>query len=112
MNKAQIAGIAAGVTVGLLGVAVGVALARKEGREAARKWLAQTSEMAQRGQNKALELGERARRTAIEQYQSQAPKVQERLSSLVSVAPQAADAINTALNRGGLNGKVETEPES
>lgn len=112
MNKAQIIGIAAGVTVGLLGVAVGVALARKEGREAARKWLAQTSEMAQRGQNRAMELSERARRTAIEQYQAQAPKVQERLNSLVSVAPQAADAINAALNRSGLNGTVETAPES
>ncbi len=112
MNKAQIIGIATGVTVGLLGVAVGVALARKEGREAARKWIAQTSELAQRGQSRALELGERARRTAIEQYQAQAPKVQERLSGLVSVAPQAADALNAALNRGGMNGTVETTPES
>ncbi|HEU0027251.1 MAG TPA: hypothetical protein VFQ25_09060 [Ktedonobacterales bacterium] len=111
MNKAQIIGIAAGVTVGLLGVAVGVALARQEGREAARKWLAQTSEMAQRSQSKARELGEQVRRSAIEQYQAQAPKVQERLSGLVSVAPQAADALNAALNRGGLNGAVETSQE-
>lgn len=111
MNKAQILGIAAGVTVGLLGVAVGVALARQEGREAARKWLAQTGDLAQRGQSKARELGEQVRRSAIEQYQAQAPKVQERLSGLVSVAPQAADALNAALNRGGLNGAVETTTE-
>lgn len=112
MNKAQIVGIAAGVTVGLLGVAVGVALARQEGREAARKWLAQTGDLAQRGQSKARELGEQVRRTAVEQYQTQAPKVQERLSGLASVAPQAAEALNSALNRGGMNGKVETTIES
>ena len=111
MNKAQIIGIAAGVTVGLLGVAVGVALARQEGREAARKWLAQTGDLAQRSQSKARELSEQVRRSAVEQYQTQAPKVQERLSGLVSVAPQAADALNAALNRGGMNGKVETTTE-
>ena len=111
MNKAQIIGIAAGVTVGLLGVAVGVALARQEGREAARKWLAQTNEMALRGQSRARELGEQVRRNAIEQYHTQAPRVQERLSGLVSVAPQAADALNAAFNRGGQNGKIETAPE-
>jgi len=111
MNKAQIIGIAAGVTVGLLGVAVGVALARQEGREAARKWLAQTGDLAQRGQSKARELSDQVRRTAIEQYQAQAPKVQERISGLASVAPQAADALNAALSRGGLNGKVEATTE-
>lgn len=111
MNKAQIIGIAAGVTAGLLGVAVGVALARQEGREAARKWLAQTNEMAQRGQSRARELSEQVRRSAVEQYQAQAPRVQERLNGLVSVAPQAADAFNAAFNRSGQNGKIETAPE-
>jgi hypothetical protein len=111
MNKAQIIGIAAGVTVGLIGVAVGVALAREEGRAAARKWLAQTGDLAQRGSGRAREIGEQVRRTAVEQYQTQAPKVQERLSGLVSVAPQAADALNAAFNRSGLNGKAEATPE-
>lgn len=111
MNKAQIVGIAAGVTVGLLGVAVGVALARQEGRDAARKWISRTGDLAQRGQGKARELGEQVKRTAVEQYQTQAPKVQERISGLASVAPQAASAINSALNRTSLNGRVETTVE-
>jgi hypothetical protein len=104
MNKAQVIGIAAGVTVGLLGVAVGVALARQEGREAARKWLAQSGEMAQKGQQRAVEIGQQVRKTATEQ----APKVQERLNTILSsTAPQAADALNAALSRTGLNGKAE-----
>lgn len=111
MNKAQIIGIAAGITVGLIGVAVGVALAREEGRETARKMLTQTGDLAQRGQSRARELSDTVRRTAVEQYQTQAPKIQERWNSLVSVAPQAADAFNAAFNRGGLNGKAETTPE-
>lgn len=111
MNKAQIYGIVAGVTVGLVGVAVGVALARQEGRDAARRWLAQSGDMAQRGAGRAREISAQVRRSAIEQYQTQAPKVQERLNGLVSVAPQAADALNAALNRGGMNGKVEAAPE-
>lgn len=105
MNKAQVAGIVAGVAVGLLGVAVGVALAREEGREAARKWLEQSGDLAQKGQHRAIELGQQARKAAAEQ----APKVQERLNTLISsTAPQAADALNAALARTGLNGKTET----
>ncbi len=106
MNKAQAIGIVAGVTVGLLGVAVGVALAREEGREAARKWLAQSGDLAQKGQQRAVELGQQARQVAA----TQAPKVQERLSTIISSAsPQAADALNAALSRNtGLNGKTET----
>ncbi|MDE3230277.1 MAG: hypothetical protein KGO05_10375 [Chloroflexota bacterium] len=103
MNKAKVFGIAAGVTVGLLGVAVGVALAREEGREAAKKWLAQSSDLAQRGQRRAIELGRQARQTAVDQ----APKVQERLNKII--APQTADALNEALTTPtGLNGRAET----
>lgn len=111
MNRAQIIGIVAGVTAGLVGVAIGVALARQEGRDAARRWLAQSGDLAQRSAGRAREISAQVRRSAIEQYQAQAPKVQERLSGLVSVAPQAADALNAALNRGGMNGKAETAPE-
>jgi hypothetical protein len=105
MKKAQVIGIVTGVTVGLLGVAVGVALAREEGRQAARKWLAQSGDLAQKGQQRAVALGQQARKTAVEQ----APKVQERLNTIISsTAPQAADALNAALARTGLNGRVET----
>ncbi|HEX8996635.1 MAG TPA: hypothetical protein VF812_11435 [Ktedonobacterales bacterium] len=105
MKRAQVVGIAVGVTVGLLGVAVGVALARQEGREAARKWLAQSGDLAQKGQQRAVELGQQVRKTAVEQ----APKVQERLNTIITTtAPQAADALNAALARAGLNSKAET----
>lgn len=107
MNKAQVWGIATGVTVGLLGVAVGVALARQEGREAARRWLAQSSDIAQRSQLRATALAQQARQTVAEQ----APRAQERINTLISsTAPQAADALNAALARtglSGLNGKAE-----
>lgn len=103
MNKARVFGIAAGVTVGLLGVALGIALARAEGREAAKKWIAQSGDLAQRGQRRAIELGRQARQTASEQ----APKVQERLNKII--APQTADALNEALTPPtGLNGRAET----
>ncbi|GEM_PF-900067 len=113
MNRAQIIGIAVGVTVGLTGVAVGVALARKEGRDAARRWLEQSGELRDRSAKAAKTLADQARRvsnqvakTAVEQYQTQAPRVQERINGLLSQAPAAADALNSALSRTGLNGKA------
>ena len=106
MNKAQVIGIATGVTVGLVGVALGVALARKEGREAAKRWLVQSGDLAQRGQRRAIELGRQARQTASEQ----APKVQERLNKIIApITPSAADALNEALTSPmGFNGHGET----
>jgi hypothetical protein len=106
MNKAQVIGIATGVTVGLLGVALGVGLARKEGREAAKRWLAQSGDLAQRGQQRAIELGRQVRQTAAEQ----SPKVQERLNKIIApITPRAADALNEALaSSNGLNGRAET----
>lgn len=99
MNKAQVIGITAGVTVGLLGVAIGVALAREEGRDAARKWLAQSGDLAQKGQQRATEIGQRVRTNTV-------PNLQNRLNTFIS--PQAADALNSALSKAGLNGKAET----
>ncbi len=102
MKRAQVIGIAVGVTVGLLGVAVGVALAREEGREAARKWLAQSGDLAQKGQQRAAEISQRVRTDTM-------PKAKDRLNTIISsTAPQAADALNAALARTGLNGKTET----
>jgi hypothetical protein len=92
-------GIAAGVTVGLLGVAVGVALAREEGREAARKMLEQSGDLAQKSQQRAVEIGQRVRTNTV-------PNLQNRLNTMIS--PQAAEALNSALARTGLNGKTET----
>lgn len=105
MNKAQAIGIAVGVTVGLLGVAVGVALAREEGRAAARKWLAQSGDLAQKGQQRALEMSQQARQVAADK----APQVRERLG----VATQKlADARDAALARTGLNSKSEASVEA
>jgi hypothetical protein len=100
MNKAQVIGIAAGVTVGLLGVAVGVALAREEGREAARKMLAQSGDLAQKGQQRAVDFSQRVRTNTI-------PNLQGRLNTIIS-SSSPAEALNSALASAGLNGKAET----
>jgi flagellar biosynthesis/type III secretory pathway protein FliH len=117
MNRAQIIGIAAGVTVGLLGVGVGVALARKEGRDAARRWLEQSSDLRERSAKAARSLAEQAKRAgaqvadqARKQYEVQAPRVQERINGLIAQAPQAADALNAAISRTGLNGRAALAP--
>lgn len=105
MNKAQVIGIVTGVTVGLLAVAVGVALARDEGREAARKWLEQSGDLAQKGQQRAAAFSQQARQTAVEK----APQVRDRLTTMIAPASQqAADALNAAFARAGLNGKTES----
>lgn len=109
MNKAQAIGIAVGVTVGMLGVAVGVALAREEGRAAARRWLAQSGDLAQKGQQRALEMSQQARQVAADK----APQVRDRISTMVSPASQkTADALNAALARAGLNGTSESSVEA
>lgn len=119
MKRAQIIGIAAGVTVGLLGVGIGVAMARKEGRDAARRWLEQSSDLRDRSAKAAKTLADQARRVggqvadqARKQYEVQAPRVQERLNGLIAQAPQAADALNAAISRTGLNGKAALAPAS
>ena len=104
MNKAQVIGIVTGVAVGLLAVGVGVALAREEGREAARKWLEQSGDLAQKSQQRAVAFGQQARQTAAEK----APQVRDRLTTMIAPASQqAADAFNAALARTGLNGTTE-----
>lgn len=112
MKRAQIIGIAAGVTVGLVAVGLGVALAREEGREAARRWLSQSGEYTRRGSKAAISAAQQAQRvsaqvakSAAEQYRVQAPKVQSTVSGLIGQAPSAANALNAALARTGLNGK-------
>jgi len=112
MKRAQVIGIAAGVTVGLVAVALGVALAREEGRASARRWIAQSGEWTQRGSQAAVSAAQQAQRvsaqvakSAAEQYRVQAPKVQSSVSGLIAQAPSAANALNAALSRTGLNGK-------
>lgn len=99
MNKTQVAGIIAGATVGLLGVAVGVALARQEGREAARKWLAQSGDLAQKSQQRAAVLGEQVRKTATEQ----ATRIPERVNTLIATAAPQATAVLARVGVGGAS---------
>ena len=109
MNKAQAIGIAVGVTVGILGVAVGVALAREDVRSAARKWLAQSGDLAQKGQQRALAMSQQARQAAADK----APQVRDRINDMIAPASQkTADALNAALARTGLNSKSETSVEA
>jgi hypothetical protein len=101
MKRAQVAALVAGAALGLASVTAVVLLSRKENREAALK-LAKTSaalgakgskiasEWAGQGSKVAGELAVQARkvggevaRQATEQYQAQAPRAVETLSSVL-----------------------------
>lgn len=105
MNRGQWIAVAGGTALGLLGVAAGVALSRREGREAAQRWLTQYG-MPLAGQAKQFAA------TAVEQYQAQMPKAVEALNTyapqardalgnLVAQAPQVASAFVSSLPVGG-----------
>ena len=113
MKRGQIAALAAGVVVGLGGVALGVMLTRKEGRDAARRFAEQYGDLGQKGSQAAASLAQQAYRvsgqvakTAGEQYQSQMPKAREALGGLMAQAPQAVGALGSVLPRGGQNGRA------
>ncbi len=83
MNRGQWMAVAGGAAVGLVGMAAGVALSRREGREAARRWLTLYG-MPLAGSAKQFAA------SAVEQYQAQMPKAVEALNTY---APQARDAL-------------------
>lgn len=101
MTRGQWMALAGGTALGLAGVASGVMLSRREGREAARRWLTQYG----------MPLADQAKlvaATAVEQYQAQmpkavealntyAPQAREALGNLVAQAPQVASAVVGAL---------------
>ena len=93
MKRSQVALLLAGATLGLAGMAVGVMLSRKEGRDAARKFLAQSSVVAEQ----AREVGGQVARSAVAQYQAQAPRAMEALNNVLAQAPQAAEVISARL---------------
>ena len=103
MNKAQVAALLAGAALGVAGVTVGIALSRKEGREAARRLI----EKAQPVAGQAREVGERVARTATEQYNALAPKAAEVISTMRAQAPQAAEALSAKLPKFALSAKKE-----
>lgn len=111
MKRTQVVALVAGVTLGLGGVALGVILARQEGREAARRFIDQYGDLGQKGSQRAMQLAQQARqvggqvaKTASEQY---LPKAKDALNTVRTQAPQAAAALGSALSRSGLNGKQD-----
>lgn len=117
MKRTQVVALIAGMALGLSGMALGVTLARKEGRDAARRFLDQYGDLGQKGSQAALTIASQARKvggqvakTAAEQYTTQMPRAREALSGIVAQAPQAAEALTAAFARGtaSLNGKVES----
>ncbi len=112
MKRGQVFALVAGVVVGLAGVALGVVLSRREGREAAKKVLDQYGPYAQKGADVAKNVAQQASRVsgqvakvAADQYSTQAPRAREVLSGVVAQAPQRMEAIVSALP--GRNGKAE-----
>lgn len=105
MRKAQVAALLAGAALGLAGVTLAVVLSRQEGRDAARRLVSQTAPVAEQ----VRRAGGVAVKTAVEQYQAQAPRAAEALNTLgttLAQAPQAAEAITAKLPRVGF-GKSE-----
>ncbi|HKT38126.1 MAG TPA: hypothetical protein VJR48_07105 [Ktedonobacterales bacterium] len=103
MKRAQVAALLAGAALGLAGVAVGITLSRKEGREAARRMLEKATPVAEQ----ARQVGSRVAKTASEQYQTLAPKAAGVISTVRAQAPQAAEAISAKLPWVSPNGKTE-----
>jgi hypothetical protein len=119
MKRSQIAALIAGTAVGLGCVTLGIVLARKEGRDAARRFVEQYGELGQKGTqaaanlaNSARQVGGQVAKTATEQYKSQLPKAKEVWGNVVSQAPQAAGALVSALSRGTQNGTAELSEKS
>lgn len=93
MKRTQVAALLAGAALGLTGVAVAVALSRKEGREAAKRLMDKTAPYAAQ----ARQVGERVAKTAGEQYQVLAPKAAEVLGAVREQAPAAVGAVSARL---------------
>jgi hypothetical protein len=100
MTRGQWIALASGATLGLVGVATGVVLARREGREAANRLLAQYGAPLAA---QAKQLGSQVASVAVEQYQAQMPKAVEAWNTY---APQAREAINT------INSLVAQAPQA
>src|SRR5262245_59996858 len=83
MKRGQWFALAGGTALGLACVSLGVILARREGREAARRWIEQYGMPLA---DQAKQIGTQIANTAIEQYQMQLPKA---VDAWNTYAPQA-----------------------
>ncbi|MBF6592387.1 MAG: hypothetical protein IVW57_17900 [Ktedonobacterales bacterium] len=115
MKPKQVVALIAGATLGMGAVTLGVILARKEGREAARRFAEQYGELGQRGSqvaqsfaNQARQVGGQVAKTATEQYKAQLPKAKEVFNNVIAQAPQAAGALAGVRARASQNGKHTT----
>jgi hypothetical protein len=115
MKRGQWVALAGGTALGLAGVSLGVILARREGREAARRWIEQYGMPLA---DQAKQIGTQIANAAMEQYQMQmpkavdawntyAPQAKEALNSFIAQAPQAAGALS-GIMPGGANGKTQS----
>ncbi|HLZ23524.1 MAG TPA: hypothetical protein VKQ30_15535 [Ktedonobacterales bacterium] len=116
MKRGQVAALLAGATLGLAGVTLAIVISREENRIAARRMLERSGTVA----DQARKVGQRVARTAVEQYQTTAPKAagvignvmaqaQPAAQAITAKLPQAAEAITAKLPRVSLNGKAQPE---
>lgn len=103
MKRGQVAALLAGAALGLAGVGIAIALSREEGRQAARRVMDKTAPYAQQ----ARETSARLAKTAVQQYQTTAPKAAEVIGNVMAQAQPAAGAITAKLPRVSLNGKAQ-----
>jgi hypothetical protein len=118
MKRGQWLALAGGAALGMTAVGVGVVLARREGREAARRWIEQYGAPLA---GQAKQFGAQVASAAVEQYNSQmpkavdawntyAPQAREAFNNLMAQAPQARDALAGLLPGmpgGGADGRPE-----
>jgi len=116
MKRTQVAALVAGTAVGLGCVALGIALSRKEGRDAARRLVDQYGDLGQKSSraaatiaNSARQVGGQVAKTATEQYKAQMPRAKEAWGNVRAQAPQTVGALAGALSRGTQNGTSEAE---
>jgi len=97
MKRGQWIALAGGMTLGLVGVAAGVVLSRREGREAAQRWLTEygmpLAEQAKQVANAAIEQYQAQMPKAVEALNTYAPQARDALGNLVAQAPQMANAV-------------------
>lgn len=107
--KVRVGALVLGATIVGGGVALGVLLAREEGRAAARRFLDQygtqvgqkVTPAAQTFAAQAAKVGSQVAQRATEQGQAQLPKVREALSGVIAQAPQTAGALVGTFSRNG-----------
>ncbi|HEX6819771.1 MAG TPA: hypothetical protein VF120_15445 [Ktedonobacterales bacterium] len=103
MKKTQAAALIAGAAFGLTAVTAGIVLSRAEGRQAAKRLLDKSAPTAKH----VRDLSGRVAKSAVAQYQVQAPRAKSALSGVLAQAPQAAEALTAKLPKVNLGAKQQ-----